>query len=277
VVPNGAVPNETVPDDVGLPPLADRVTRPVPIVVPDDADAAAAPVTAWDRIGRARDVGPTSGGPGRRRPGRAGRIGRIVGGRRRRAGIATGLAVATAVAGVAVAVTYGAVTTVEAGPAAAPAPDPGAGSAAGPASATTTAAPTGLEAELTRALMAIGRSRAAAFRRASERYLAGADVTGSPAYLADLALVQRLRSQGYRLQGVRYQVSGLRVLNRRGQLVDVRATVTTSEHRQVRVSTGVGVPVPQDGPRPIVLTVAPVDLNRAGPGRWRVRSIEVAS
>jgi serine/threonine protein kinase len=134
-----------------------------------------------------------------------------------------------------------------------------------------------LEAELTRALIAIGRSRAAAFGQASARFLAGADVAGSPAYLEDFALVQRLRSEGYRLRGVRYTVSAVRVLQRRGELVDVRAMVTTSEHRQVQVGSGAAVAVPADGPRPVVLTVAPVDLNRSGPARWRVRSVQVPS
>jgi hypothetical protein len=134
-----------------------------------------------------------------------------------------------------------------------------------------------LEAELARALNAIGRSRSAAFGLASARYLADADVAGSPAYLEDLQLVQRLRSQGYRLKGVRYRVSDVQVLHQHGELVDVRAVVTTSEHRQVRLSSGIGVPVPADGPRPVVLTVAPLNLNISGPTRWRVRSVQVAS
>jgi hypothetical protein len=136
---------------------------------------------------------------------------------------------------------------------------------------------TGLEAELTRALITIGRSRAAAFGRASAGLLAGADVTGSPAYLQDVRLVQRLRSQGYRLQGVRYEVSKVEVLRHRGELVDVRAVVKTSEHRQVRVGTGAAVPVPADGPRPVVLTVAPIDRNLPGAARWRVRDVQVPS
>jgi protein kinase-like protein/pentapeptide repeat protein len=135
----------------------------------------------------------------------------------------------------------------------------------------------GLDAELTRALSRIGRARAMAFRRASAGFLAAADVTGSPAYQHDLELVQRLRVRGYRLEGVRYEVSAVRVLHRRGELVDVRALVTTSAHRQVRISSGAVVAVPADGPRPVVLTVAPVDGNRPGPERWRVRSIQVPS
>jgi hypothetical protein len=136
---------------------------------------------------------------------------------------------------------------------------------------------TGLEAELTRALIAIGRSRAAAFGRASASLLTGADVAGSPAYAEDLQLVQRLRSRGYRLAGVRYEVSGVQILHRRGELVDVRAMVTTSEHHQIRVGSKNGVPVPADGPRAVVLTVAPIDLNLSGPSRWRVRSVQAST
>jgi hypothetical protein len=137
--------------------------------------------------------------------------------------------------------------------------------------------PAGLDTELTRALIAIGRSRATAFQRVSARFLAGADVAGSPAYQDDLQLVQRLKARGYRLEGVRYQVSGVEVLHRRGELVDVRALVTTSKHRQIRVNSGATVSVPADGPRSVVLTVAPVEANISGPGRWRVRNVQEAS
>jgi hypothetical protein len=216
---------------------------------------------------------------------------------RRAAGVAALVAVGTAVAAVGAAVT---VRPEARGEAAHGSSDPGqgdrpsisgtvrvGGSVATSPAASAPAVPGGtsadsdstaeLEAELTRALIAIGRSRATAFGRASARFLSGADVTGSPAHTDDVRLVQRLRAQGYRLKGVRYQVSGVQVLGRRGELVDVRAVVTTSAHRQVRVGSGVGVPVPADGPRAVVLTVAPVDLNAPGPGRWRVRSVQVAS
>jgi eukaryotic-like serine/threonine-protein kinase len=158
-----------------------------------------------------------------------------------------------------------------------PAASASAGSAVDRRSARSAGASAGLDAELTRALSRIGRARAMAFRRVSADFLAAADVTGSPAYLQDLELVQRLRARGYRLEGVRYDVSQVRVLHRRGELVDVRALVTTSGHRQVRINSGAAVQVPADGPRPVILTVAPVDGNRAGPDRWRIRSVQVAS
>lgn len=134
-----------------------------------------------------------------------------------------------------------------------------------------------LESELTDALTRIGRSRARAFAQASARHLDGADVAGSPAYLEDLELVQRLRARGYRLRGVRYEVSEVRVLHRRGALVEVRAMVTTSRHRQVPTGSSRTVEVPRDGPRPVVFTVAPIDLNLPGPARWRVRDVQVSS
>jgi hypothetical protein len=174
--------------------------------------------------------------------------------------------------------------TVSASGASVDRPSPGSRSAIGspiPAASvdgrSTPGASAGLDAELTRALSRIGRARAMAFRRVSADFLAAADVTGSPAYQQDLELVQRLRARGYRLEGVRFEVSGVRVLHRRGELVDVRALVTTSGHRQVRINSGAVVPVPADGPRPVVLTVAPVDANQAGPERWRIRNVEAPS
>ena len=155
-------------------------------------------------------------------------------------------------------------------------------SASGSGSSDTKGDPTGgttpaFSTEMAQALAAVGRSRAAAFQQVSARYLAGADVSGSPAYQDDLQLVQRLKARGYRLEGVRYQVSGVRVWRRRGELVDVRAVVTTSEHRQVRISSGTAVSVPADGPRPVLLTLAPVDANLPGAARWRVRNVEGTS
>ncbi len=72
-------------------------------------------------------------------------------------------------------------------------------------------------------------------------------------------------------------MSKVQVVHQRGALVEVRAEVTTSEHRQVQVKSGTEVRVPADGPRAVLLTVAPVDLNLSGPQRWRVRSVQEVS
>ena len=344
-------------DDVGLPPLSNRVTRRVPVMgadalpngsllpgsLPGDPSGAALPGSAppgadpptdpstgrlaaltlgplaprpkrpesragrleagsasgaavglagaWERIGVTRKRGAGRDGvrnlgvrPDDRGSGREqGRGARFRGplARGRGSTVVALLSVATAVAAVGLTVTLKSADSAGISATSATGASPASGSAsATPVGGTTSPAPVAsarLEAELARALNAIGRSRSAAFGRASARYLADADVAGSPAYQEDLRLVQRLRAQGYRLQGVRYRVSQVQVLHQRGELVDVRAVVTTSEHRQVRLSSGVGVPVPADGPRPVVLTVAPIDLNVSGPTRWRVRSVQVPS
>jgi eukaryotic-like serine/threonine-protein kinase len=138
----------------------------------------------------------------------------------------------------------------------------------GPSAAT---APTAVERELGRELEVIGQARARAFQRLSPADLRIADERGSPAESADLALIERLRSGGYRLEGVRYQVSGVHVVRRHGDAIDVRAVVTTSSHR--RVGGRVSVAVPSDGPRVVVLTVVPVGAGSPGTSGWRVRSV----
>lgn len=315
-------------EDPGLPPLANRVTRRVPMLsaAPSGADSLGAdPLGAGslgaDLVGAGSRTGspgagtlarspmvPRAGGrPGAvaAQPGevasppgsdRGGRFPGTVAGRRGPRLIAM-LAVGTAVAAVSAAVTVQSGSSAEAGRGSPGlAPDVSISAASGPVASDQVAssqgssgqdppdgtgavpeATDGLEAELTRALIAIGRSRAEAFSRPSASLLAGADVAGSPAYEEDVRLVQRLRSRGYRLQGVRYEFSKVQVLHRSGASVDVRAVVTTSEHRQVRIGSGVGIPVPADGPRAVVLTVAPIDLNVSGPNRWRVRSVQVPS
>jgi hypothetical protein len=134
----------------------------------------------------------------------------------------------------------------------------------------------GLDGELTRALLDIGRLRAAAFASASVNALMRVDEAGSPAHRADMDLVKRLRARGYRLEGVSYHVSGVQVLARRAEAVDVRAVVTTSGHRQVRTASRTAVPVPQDGPRPVIFTVVLASPNLSGPARWRIHSVRAA-
>ncbi|HST84724.1 MAG TPA: serine/threonine-protein kinase [Kineosporiaceae bacterium] len=294
----------------GLPPLSHRATRKVPVVsgIPPDDDSVdhGSPDAGSSGAGSSMG-GPAAGAQPRDGSGSASSwdqpgIARIRAERRfrgtvarRRARVIALVAVGTAVAAVGAAVTVRPQASGESGlpteatpgvplsvrsvgsgneSAATDTPDVGASAPIGPGDPPATA---DLEAELTQALIAIGRSRAAAFGHVSAGFLAKADVTGSPAYTEDVRLVQRLRSQGYRLQGVRYQVSGVEILHRRGDLVDVRAMVTTSAHQQVRIRSGVRTPVPVDGPRAIVFTVAPVDLNISGPERWRVRSVQVSS
>ncbi len=303
--------------DSGLPPLSSRGTRRVLVVNGDDPDADSAGAEAvragqvgTDRVPAGSLTSPTGGrseadawppadgGEPAERTGSAhiwNRIGatrirsegRSHGSGRRSAAVIALVMAGTAVAAVGAAVTIRPDASSATGTAAAGASASGVpGASTAP---TTSGAPAGsgrtsdpadtaaLEAELARALIAIGRSRAAAFGRASARFLAAANVTGSPADAQDVRLVQRLRSQGYRLHGVRFEISGVQVLRRRGEQVDVRAVVTTSAHRQVRIGSGVAISVPEDGPRAVVLTVAPVDLNRSGPGRWRVRSVQAPS
>jgi hypothetical protein len=291
--------------DSGLPPLSHRVTREVPVASGFDSAYLGSPGTDSAGAGFTSGDGPVPGAEPRDASGLASAwdqlgVARVRAERRfrgavsrRQARVVALVAVGTAVAAVGAAVTVRPQASAESGrgvrshvspsvPLSVGSVESGAtgtshdgGSAPiGSGDAGVTA---GLEAELTQALIAIGRSRAAAFKHGSAGFLAKADVTGSPAYTEDVRLVQRLRSQGYRLQGVRYQVSGVEILHRRGDLVDVRAMVTTSAHQQVRIRSGVETSVPVDGPREIVFTVAPVDLNISGPERWRVRSVQVPS
>jgi len=232
-------------------------------------------------------AGDTRGG-GTRGGGARGGAGRVVGAARR--WCATGsrprLGVAAAILVIAISVSALALAGVRPdGPSHRPGTIAGAGSAPGPRSAADpVAAPSpgpqasiGLAAELSRALLAIGQARAVAFARASVAALDEADQRGSPAYRADRALVQRLKARGYRLLGVSYRVERVQVLARHGQVLEVRAVVTTSGHRQVAVASKVGIPVPPDGPRPVVFSVVAADQKHTGPARWRVRSVRTAS
>jgi hypothetical protein len=146
------------------------------------------------------------------------------------------------------------------GPAGGTAVGPTGGTAVGPTGGTAvgTAAPGAGTAQLSAALESIGRARAAAFATLSQPVLRQADQADSPAEQADLALIRRLRERGYHLEGVRYEVSGVRVLGREGAAIRVRAMVTTSGHRQVGPDAGASATVPPDGPRAVVFTIVPV-------------------
>jgi hypothetical protein len=141
----------------------------------------------------------------------------------------------------------------------------------------TTKQPVRLGIEIGQALGTIGRARAAAFSRVSTDPLAQADESGSPAERADVELVNRLRSEGYRLDGVGFRVSSVQIVRRTKALVQVRAVVTTSSHRQQRSGSGTGTSVPQDGPRAIVFTVISIGSASAGPARWRIRDARPAT
>jgi hypothetical protein len=228
--------------EVGLPPLSGRTTRRIP------AQATASPTP--DRVA---DRPPENARPAVRR--RAVRVALPLG--------ALSLAVAAGAAAAAGAPPFASTSST---------------SAASTASASTPAVSIdgGLDGELTRALVGIARWRAAAFASVSTRDLSRVDAGGSPAQAADVALVQRLRARGYRLEGVSYQVRGVHVLRRRGEEVDVRAVVTTSGHRRVRATSQVSTPVPKDGPRPVIFTVVPVSRSLSGSDRWRIRSVRAA-
>jgi hypothetical protein len=133
----------------------------------------------------------------------------------------------------------------------------------------------GREAELARALAGIARSRAAAFTKASVSTLTSADELGSPAYRADLTLVKRLQSRGYRLRGVSYTLAAVRLLRDGDRTAEVAAMVTTSAHHQVATSPRTSVEVPPDGPRSLIFTLVAVRSN--GVSHWRVRNIGAGS
>lgn len=113
-------------------------------------------------------------------------------------------------------------------------------------------------------------------RRLPGRSGRGRSRAGRRAFRDDLALVQRLRRRGVRLQGVRYRVSDVHVLRRRDDAVELRAVITTSAHAQVSTAPSVSVPVPADGPRSVVFTVVRQGPAGAGAARWRVHQVRAA-
>ena len=144
-----------------------------------------------------------------------------------------------------------------------------------PAPATRIRAATEPEAEaetanqdLRRAVEGIGRARASAFAAASLSPLARADERGSPAMAADARLVRELATRRWRLVGVRYTVSDLRVVQRSAGTATVTAHVTTSAHRRTTAAGALVGQVGVDGPRPVTLTLVAVP----GAG-WRVRAV----
>jgi hypothetical protein len=128
------------------------------------------------------------------------------------------------------------------------------------------------------AVRRLAEARALAFDQATVQALARVDEPGSPAMIADAALVARLNAQGLRLQGLTFRVSGVRVVSaptgrtgqagRVGRPVVMEVTVVTSAHRRVGARDGVvAATVGASPPRRVRLTLAPAPDGR----HWLVR------
>ena len=111
---------------------------------------------------------------------------------------------------------------------------------------------------------ALADARARAFGSAAEAWLGAVDAPASAALASDRAFVARLREAGVTLSGLGFDVADARVLEVDGDSAVVRARVTTSAYRQMRIHGSVARQVPQAPPRIIRLT-----LVRTGDG-WRI-------
>ena len=130
------------------------------------------------------------------------------------------------------------------------------GSSAGPAAGPGEREPVGA------ALVRLSRARAEAFEQVSEIPLADVDAPGSPALAADSALVGRLRAAGVRLEGLSFAVEDVSSdpVGDSGPdgALTIRATVTTSAHRQVSLTDPqAATAVPAARPTAIVLALVP--------------------
>lgn len=120
------------------------------------------------------------------------------------------------------------------------------------------------------AVSRLAQGRAAAFTAVSARPLADVDEPGSPAMVADTALVTRLRDLGLRLDGLRFAVGEVRQLPGDASQVLVETTVTTSSHRQVAAGNGAVRAMISASTRRVVLTLVPSSDGR----RWLVHSAD---
>jgi hypothetical protein len=135
------------------------------------------------------------------------------------------------------------------------------------------------------AVRRLAEGRALAFDRATVQALTWVDEPGSPAMTADAALIGRLGTRGLRLQGLRFEISEVRVVSAPAgsrpsglpgtspgrRPVVLEATVVTSGHRQVGVRDGVvRASVPASPPRRVLLTLVPAPDGR----HWLVRAAE---
>jgi hypothetical protein len=152
---------------------------------------------------------------------------------------------------------------VAGGPGGTPSPQrPSSGpSAAGPGAARPSA---GVPGDVTAVVGRLAAARAAALSSASEGSLTRVDAPGSTALAQDVALVRRLHTAGIRLEGLRFTVTGVRLVAATADGVTVEARVATSAHRQVRADGTVERSVAALPARRVQLT-----LVRVG-GEWRV-------
>ena len=135
----------------------------------------------------------------------------------------------------------------------------------------TAAAAPGRPAEAwTAVLHRLAGGRAAAIEAGSSRALGRVDEPGSPAMAADLALIQRLAQRRVRLAGLRFELSGLRVLRQSETSVTVRVMVAASAHRQLSTQGRGSTLVPAVATQPVRLVL--VRSNDQGTG-WRVRAV----
>lgn len=160
----------------------------------------------------------------------------------------------------------------------------GATPTAGVRSAAVRPAPAGpASAQVVRAVERLAAARARALRAGTPVALAAVDETGSAAEAADRALLDRLAVAGVRLDGLRFTVTGVRVVDGRGAsgdagatgpaggaVVTVEARVATSAHRQVRADGSVVRRVPAGASRRVRLVLVGTSAG------WRVRSVSPA-
>ena len=132
--------------------------------------------------------------------------------------------------------------------------------------------------QLVRTVERLAAARARALRAGTDSALGAVDEAGSPAQAADRALLDRLAAAGVRLDGLRFTVTGVRVVDgpgagaggATGGAVTVEARVATSAHRQVRADGSVQRRVPAGAARRVRLVLVET---AAG---WRVRSVTAA-
>jgi hypothetical protein len=116
----------------------------------------------------------------------------------------------------------------------------------------------------------IAEERAKALATTSTARLGSVDVSGSPAWRADAALVRALRGDGLRLVGLGFAVDEARLVRWAEDAAVVRVSLVTSEHRRNGPRGSVIVPEERAGPVDLVLV-------RISSGAWRLRSIEAVA
>jgi hypothetical protein len=149
------------------------------------------------------------------------------------------------------------------------------------------------EQPITQVLREIAAARALAFERVSASPLRTADAPGSDAERMDAAVIAQLRRSRIRLEGIRYELSGVHAVAPAGSGASagpgtgelaVLATVSTSSHRQISLHDGRIREVPATAPQRVRLTLVRAPGRAAGstsrtsadaqPGDWLVQSVE---